>query len=204
MNLIIHTPDNRSGKHDGDEFRRQAKRIYREGDTLVNIRTNRYRLRPWKKWREIGQQLMEALDTDYRYDRVIFLCHGYPRKIQCGINLKNLPKMAAALSKVLVPGGDIILFCCSVSRNRWAPKRPTKKVRKDLWLYTQKSIAQALADEIECTVYGHYTAGHTTRNPWVVRHAPGEANWHVPTGRRIQDFYRRQIAHGNFSFWGIK
>lgn len=106
-------------------------------------------------------------------DLVAFFCHGWKTGIQLGFNNNNVGELADYLVNI-ASGDDLIvaLYCCSVA---------------DGGQDGEGGFADKLRDAlckrgcINARVTGHYTAGHTTHNPYV-RVFAGEGSKYGGTG----------------------
>lgn len=96
---------------------------------------------------------------------VAFFCHGWRDGIQAGYRLKDVPLLAALLEGCLAPGGVVALYCCDTARDgdvETADDRLPTNTGEGGFAH---ALASALRDH---RVLGHATAGHTTRNPFVL------------------------------------
>lgn len=175
--LILYAADGSGSR----EFAREAKKIALQYDgTLVPIYCK------GKNKRERRAQVVSALSLygSGEVERLVILCHGWPGSIQFGFGLKNETADMLALYINWVTSADAIVFfgCCSVSRNPGLPLthrwRPSSDAIANIESYADKSFARTVAILSSRRVIGHYTAGHTTRNPFIVEHGYlGSTSW---------------------------
>jgi hypothetical protein len=101
-------------------------------------------------------------------DRFVFFGHGWKSGFQLGWNMNNVGELVEAFSDMRncdVRPLDVVLYSCSTAEGASDPG--------DL-VGTQGGIADAIRDcmvrrGIRGLVAAHRTAGHTTRNPYLVR-----------------------------------
>lgn len=116
-----------------------------------------------------------ALMGAMRYDLVAIFCHGYPRRIQ--LNFDEDDWSLNCLCDDSPFADRVVLYCCSTAR------QPATPQRYDECLVTKGSFAAKLS-EIS-TVFAHTTAGHTTKNPYVVRFGTdGSYQWMINPARK--------------------
>ena len=103
------------------------------------------------------------------WDRIIFLCHGWDAGLQLGFRMrkqkggdaKNLPDLIAAMKKAKPK--TLTLFACSAGDE---PGSATSSPGTG-----DNSIGDYFRDQLGCTVIGHWTVGHATRNPDLIMFA---------------------------------
>lgn len=98
------------------------------------------------------------LSTRVPLDCVAFFCHGWQRGIQAGYALATVKDLARRIAVASTPDVVVPLYACSAARGG---------------VGGDGGFADRLRDELcrygatGCRVYGHTTAGHCTRNPFV-------------------------------------
>lgn len=175
--LVIYNGTNKRLRRDGDEFKREAKAWAEAQETrpldpnatvnplppqLVDVRDGRIRA-------EI-RQMTNGLDVLAIFDHGT--PKGLPRLRESYRNVKGLAKTIANVTNKIT----IILYACSCGRGWWWRKWWNKKDGSISRLYhdPRDGYAMALAAEldalgVDATIYAHLTAGHTTRNPHLVK-----------------------------------
>jgi hypothetical protein len=156
MKIVFYTSTNSPNKKDSTgAFIPEAKKFADyHGDVILVPVKCRGNTRDQR-----AQVVYNELDKHDKIDTVVFLCHGHPTHIQHGFGIRgknNNERFAKILSSKNVE--RIIFYCCSVARNN--PKISQMSYCGDLHneLYLLGNNAE---------IYGHTTAGHTTRNPFV-------------------------------------
>jgi hypothetical protein len=141
--LIAYTPQNRQGKHDGDEFAREAHALAkRHGGELLE-------LPEWPKLRRRALARTCAALAGENLGHFAFFGHGMPPSLVHFYSSKNVGEMADALALCMSPGCTITLYACLAG----------------------KTFAPLLCGELQrrgvsgARVLSHYTAGHCCRNP---------------------------------------
>ena len=168
--LAFYVPTNTKGKHDGDEFKREAT-------TFVSL-NNGY-LVPIEYRRGHGAQMRAQVSkavNDYcergeMFDCVALFCHGWSNGVQLGHRVSDgtVADLADDISAVLEPDGCVALYCCSTAHDR------DDFDDEEIGAGTQGGFADELYKELQHhgfdahKVDAHFTKGHTTRNPFVVR-----------------------------------
>ena len=153
------------------EFKDQAEKIAEQYNGLAfGIKC---RLRSKKERRDAVLAILSTFAAG-TVQYLIFLCHGWPNRIQLGFSLRvGIDDLSTEINRVTYNQSTVFFGCCSVSRNTGHPLqrwRPSKKAIKDVGSFTSKSFADAIAKKSNRFVLGHYTAGHTTKNPFLVWH----------------------------------
>jgi len=115
-------------------------------------------------------------------------CHGYPVGLQVGFRKHNCDLLVRYLKMCCRGDVKIILYACSTGSNR-----QTKGIRvpKNIGPATDGGFADTLRDWMLLEGFrggwidAHKTAGHTTRNPYVLRFYTEElfeSEWNVKGG----------------------
>jgi hypothetical protein len=167
--LIFHSSKNVHGRRDATgafipEARKFAKIHGVPDDQVIGvpcIGTSKAKRR---------QMVLDGLSkADAWADAVAFFCHGWATGIQFGFGLKQIPELAEMLYDSCFDNAKVILYCCSTAENK------EKGNNRVISVGTDGGFADELRDEMarqglaDCQVDAHLTAGHTTRNPYVVR-----------------------------------
>jgi len=183
--LAIYNGTNKRFRHDGDEFAREARNWYDANmsepvvglfganpNFIVDVRDGRIR-------RQI-KGMTRGLDVLAIFD------HGTPKGLP---RMRESYKCAAGLAKTIAGVTDkitIILYACSCGRGWWWNKNRKgdkvidpglpRKYGSNMARWYSPSVGYAIAlcselflNNVDATVWAHLTAGHTTRNPHVVR-----------------------------------
>lgn len=92
-------------------------------------------------------------------DIAAFFCHGQRNGIQLGFRNSHIEELVRGLENIDCTGDLIVvLYCCSVAKGGEDGEGSFADRLRD---------ALCKSGSIHTTVIGHYTAGHTTRNPYV-------------------------------------
>ncbi len=166
--LAIYNGKNKRFRRDGDEFKREAWKwldANQDNDlplsSVVDVRDGRIR-------REI-RKMKGGLDVLAIFD------HGTPRGLP---RMRESYKCVAGLAKTIAGVTrkiTIILYACSCGRGWWKRRWKNKadiEVQVDSYS-PRDGYAVALCCElsklgVDAEIFAHLTAGHTTRNPFVV------------------------------------
>ena len=152
------------GLKDAREFQNEARAFAAGRDCRVCVFDNGAPMPA--RLAEVKQFLANEQSLDY----VAFFCHGWADGIQAGLRRKDLRDFVAWLKPhINTAQFRVVLYCCSTAEDGLA-------ATDDLAPGTggEGGFADKLADElwflgVDVEVYGHVTAGHTTRNPYVRR-----------------------------------
>lgn len=116
-------------------------------------------------------------------------CHGYPVGLQVGFKKQHCDLLTRYLKMCCRGDVKIVLYACSTGSNRQTKK---ERAPRNIGPATDGGFADTLRD---CMIDegfrggwidAHKTAGHTTRNPYVLRfynEPPFEADWDVKGGK---------------------
>lgn len=128
------------------------------------------------------KNVLNALELDDKpIDKLVFFCHGTPKKLKCGFHIWNVGDLAQALKPRVKKKLHIALYACSCGRGRF--EWPWRLVGKR-WLTGQvlgkNGFAARFADELtmagmDCTIFCHGSKGHTTWNPYCYSVEPNVA-----------------------------
>lgn len=104
-----------------------------------------------------------------RWNGIAFFGHGWPSGCQFGFNNSNVRELANAITITSKQDVAIVFYTCLVAENDVRDKEI-----KNIGPNTDQSFADRLRDALKTNgitghVDAHKTAGHTTRNPYVVR-----------------------------------
>jgi hypothetical protein len=127
---------------------------YRKGGDLCRIDN---RKKPLARAADVLAELYRKPSTPHRV--VAFFCHGTPRGIQLGFDVRNAGLLASAIRYSCADDVTVVLYCCSTASGL-ASKAPGG----------EGGFADALRDELSKAgsvgkVVAHETAGHCTKNP---------------------------------------
>ena len=165
MTTLIFTPDrnSRNKKDFTGAFRPEAQAFARikksEGAVrIVEINTSK----PLKHRRDQVLEALKSTPEDTHLATVAFFCHGYADGIQFGFKNEHIPELVAAMKDVVTNDVCLPFYACSSANTkvRHAPGG-------------DGGFCDELRDElcrqgmVDCSVIGHTTVGHTTRNPYV-------------------------------------
>jgi hypothetical protein len=111
--------------------------------------------------------IAQALQREHPIDAVAFFCHGTIDAIQAGFTRRSVDALAQALAVCGTEDLTVLLYCCSTGDD---PKGRSLAAPGT----GDRSFADLLRDALcragktRCRVVAHATAGHTTRNPYVL------------------------------------
>jgi hypothetical protein len=151
--LTLSSIRNRIGRRDGNEFKRESRafhKYWREDDpgnvsTLVE-----YESKGAANKRNAVLHAIDCYDGPM-LDVVAFFCHGTWNKLDGAFSVEHARHLAGALAPHCDCQIDVVLYACLCGK------------RSDGFAV---ALAKAFEDhEIDATVWGHQTAGHTTWNP---------------------------------------
>jgi len=120
------------------------------------------------KRREIVLDKLNSIEKPL--DGIAFFGHGWPQGIQFGFRREHIEELVKAMSFVCKRDCKVVLYACLAAENDIRDN-----IVKDIGPATKGGFADKLRDAMvrEGFVGGHVdahkTAGHTTRNPYVVR-----------------------------------
>lgn len=172
--LIFYTSTNSPGKHDATgafipEAKKFAKHHKLPKTALIPIPGN---IAPYKR----RKLVLDEIAGNPGIERAILFCHGFPKKIQFGFNTDNIDTLTRALvasnGRALNRQLDVVIYACSCARRPGLGKR--KRVYFPAHEVTNGSFAHMLAlslsahTSLDINVWAHFTAGHTSRNPYVI------------------------------------
>lgn len=206
--LAIYNGKNKLGRHDGDEFQREAWDFYHAHMpdnfvSYVDIRDGRIR-------REIKFHGGTGLDVLAIFDHGT--PKGLPRMRESYKNVRGLAETIASVTDKIT----IILYACSCGRGWWWWKPKNKRnIEVHANSYNPRDgYAVALACEltklgVDAEVFAHLTAGHTTQNPHIVRIGLenrltgliGRGRWVGPKDRDWVAWVAKMKTEYRFTFW---
>ena len=203
--LAIYNGTNKKFRHDGDEFQREAFAWWRaqsnkDSIAMADVRDGKVRT-------EIRG--MPNLDVLAIFDHGT--PRGLPRMRESYKNVKGLAETIAGVTSKIT----IILYACSCGRGWWWWKPKNKRnVQVMAGSYNPRDgYAVALAAELESrgvdvVVWAHLTAGHTTRNPHMVKvdnHFPickvTRRRWVEPGAPKWKQWKADMKGPKRFTFW---
>lgn len=121
-------------------------------------------------------------------DLIGIFCHGWPNGLQIGFNKQHIHLLVQYLKLCCRKDVKIVLYACSTASNKENRKM---KMPFNVGPATDRGFADSLRDSmlkdgfLGGWVDAHKTAGHTTRNPFVVRfyvEPTFEDTWDLPGG----------------------
>lgn len=176
--LIYYCPENARGKHDGDEFEREA-RAYASmhGGFLIPLTGTR-----WQRRKQFVDGVIKH--DDVIIERIAYFGHG----VQAGLVglTRDAREFAKWITRCGSPSINVVLYACLCGGAFAAMLR--------------SEIART---GVTCVVHGHTTAGHTTRNPYVTRYT-SESKAHdgylVSPKSDLWDVWRRALDADGLRF----
>jgi hypothetical protein len=121
------------------------------------------------KW--MREAVLSAIRApSHRLEGVFFFCHGYRSGIQFGITKRHVDDLAKAIHDACGTLAVVVFYSCDVARD--ADRKRTDDLATiggDGGFADEVRDALCRAGADYCTVDGHTTAGHCTRNPHVRR-----------------------------------
>lgn len=192
--LIICTAKNRIGKHDGDEFKREALRF-----SVLHKADGLYFRGEWPgKRRQLTETfLRKAGELGGPVDVVAFFGHGGARDLYCtGHSRRHIPALADALAACLRKDRPVyvVLYCCLTGRG---------------FGFADELDAALEARGLDVRTISHTTAGHTTRNPDVEDSGEGPQCRGLDLIPRASHLWRRWVDRlrddqdFRLSFWRL-
>ncbi len=117
---------------------------------------------------------MAIEQAPFMFDRLVFFCHGTPRRLKCGFGLHDCGDLADAIAKKAVRKLDIALYCCSTGRGpfEWpwglsAKQYMTGMTPKNAgWAFRLMDALAAPHRKVVARVFCHHSRGRTTKNPY--------------------------------------
>jgi hypothetical protein len=144
---------NRSRKLDGDEFLREATGFNRSHNgTIIPIPAH---LAAKQRRMSLNLLMMADAEANGRIGMLGIFCHGWTTGLQTGHSLDSAIELAGTLHAVCTPDVRIFAAACSAGV-RFLPQ--LHELMGNLGMSP--------------TIWGHTTAGHTTRNPNLIRIYP--------------------------------
>jgi hypothetical protein len=103
------------------------------------------------------------------YGAVALFCHGWSNGVQIGYRVSDgtIREWAQDLQFACTADVTIALYCCSTAHDRDSIKEEAIGPGTDGG-FADELCEQLCAKGLSPNVYAHMTAGHTTRNPYVV------------------------------------
>jgi len=169
--LIIHGSVNHFGKHDASgAFIPEAKEFALCSDApAANILAlDCVRQKPFRRRLEV-EKFAAIHSRGKKADLLAIFCHGWSNGLQIGYGKNSADEFVNVLKTCCRRDVKIVLYACSTAS-------ATKQVKaKKIGPGTNGGFADVLRDEMLKQGFrggwidAHLTAGHTTRNPFVVR-----------------------------------
>lgn len=210
--LVLYVPTNRHGLnertgrpwHDGDEFKREATHFACYYDaTLVPIPYAKGPIS--KKLRlETVKSAFEQHSKDEPFDVVAVFCHGWANGIQLGYKVSDstVDFFAELIHTHCAPNVKVELYCCSTAHDR--DKDKGEEIGPGSYGGFASELHTAMCeygvDPFTSWVDAHFTAGHTTRNPFLVRFndkaGVQAGKWLVKPNSRLWPMWRKSLKGG--------
>jgi len=169
MKSISFVPRHSSkGKHDADEFRREAQAFAKiHPGQIVEINNHAKKV-------AMRAEVLDALRGCEAADIIAFFCHGWRHGIQFGFGIQHLAALAESMSHAdAMQCACVVLYCCSTADGPGPGG--------DGGFADSLRDALCAVGDVWCDVYAHDRPGHTTRNPYV-RLFSGEGSRYGGTG----------------------
>jgi hypothetical protein len=171
--LVFYVPTNSPNKHDGDEFAREAAQfalMYPES-RVHPIRHRKGQAERQARMQDISLICEGHADKGSKFDSLAVFCHGWSNGIQLGFKVSDdtIDDFCTAIAECCTPTCRIVLYCCSTAHDR------DNDDREAIGPGTEGGFADELYKRLSDRgfnghrVDAHFTPGHTTRNPYVVR-----------------------------------
>ena len=167
---------NRKGKHDGDEFAREAMAFAKYHNEESNVTTALYSTPKKPAYEALCANLSEFHGN---LDVLAIFGHGTSRGLPgFALNTSNIGAFADALIGACGDKITILLYCCLTGRGHYLMQRKRRnegdRIRSAENVDHREGFAMLLTAElakrgVTATVYAHLTSGHTTINPFKVR-----------------------------------
>ena len=178
--LVITESRNRLGKRDGDEFKREASRMWSWWAEQENIADCALHDVGTASKAEKQSRVLGAISSVRALDRVAFFCHGTSRGISLGFSVDNIAILADALAGAAGPVLHVGLYACLTGRGAFFGGAKNKKntgYRCESVVTAREGFAMLLCSELKkrgvsAEITAHLTSGHTTKNPYKVRVSP--------------------------------
>lgn len=176
--LIFYTATNRRGKHDATgAFIPEALNLYEyleqvfpyAGVIMCPVSTD---MSPSEMREQVESTLQAVSDEGIDLEGIWFLCHGYKHGIQYGYKWKSGAARLAREINEYHPNVQMVSFySCLVSKD---------SDNFASWFFWEL-FGMSEANDIQ--VFGHYTRGHTTKNPRIKIYSKGFAPfmWSIKT-----------------------
>ena len=177
--LIFYWPHNSLLKRDGDEFTRCALE-YKDYSSRRYIIPKKSKL----KRRQYMLELLGKLkNTNEKFDRFAFFCHGWPKSFDAGYSVENIGMLGRRLAAIANHGARVYLFCCKTGK-------------------LEDGLAAKLSLTSGLPVFAHSTSGHTTRNPFKHVFTDG---WRTALFPPVKDkelwaHHKKEVAEDPFGF----
>ena len=112
--------------------------------------------------------LLTEIQSRKDIDLIALFCHGFPDRLQFGLHLQHTDDLALACSASCTNDLRVVVYACSAADNNVRDLKGDGPATDGGWC---DSLRDSLCRQgiTQCQVDGHLTAGHTTRNPFLVR-----------------------------------
>lgn len=171
--LVFYVPTNTHGKHDGDEFAREATKysLMHDGTECHPIQYVKGQAERQVRMQDVSDLCEMHQARGDRFTSLCVFCHGWSNGIQLGYKVTDgtVYEFARCLELCCTPACRVALYCCSTAHDR------DHIDREAIGPGTEGGFADELWKALSDVGFrghridAHFTAGHTTRNPYVVR-----------------------------------
>lgn len=174
MSALVFAPlRNVKGKRDADEFLREARAFCRARGLRPDVALFDNEQGLTERREEVLARLHNTAPASL--ETLALFCHGWPTGVQAGFQLPHVRGLARELKAVAAPELRVILYCCSTGADNDGSDADERQPGPG----GDGGFADRLRDElaavgVRATVWGHSTAGHTTRNPYLRAFLPEE------------------------------
>jgi hypothetical protein len=197
--LVFYTPNI---NHDefGKEARKFAKCHNIPKSDMIAVDTKKLK---FQERRALVMQHLRKRDGQL-YDCIAFFCHGWYRKLQLGFRMISVPVLGRRISAMSTVSVKVLLYACNTAKDDHTRLDAGCGLGEDGGFAHELRDSIAVAGATSCRVFGHDTAGHTTRNPYVVVHWSSSAYRDARYIIRPRGPYWRkwieELKHGDFRF----
>jgi hypothetical protein len=164
--LVLYVTQNTPGKRDGDEFSREAVAYAKHHNTFgheVIMLPVPGQVPAVRRPAVIEANIRQAFSRNdkEKFDVFAFFGHGTERWIQSGHTTLKIHSLAQVLSEILSPCPIIWLAACKTGAH---DTRTAGKISRG---FLEELVFQLYTSGFSTIGWGHTTAGHTTRNPFL-------------------------------------
>ncbi|MCP4640270.1 MAG: DUF4347 domain-containing protein [bacterium] len=165
ISVGIYHPTNSPGKRDGDTFRKECEAW---ADHQPDARTYGVAGRGRRHTRTLIEDAFRGLHlAGHEIDHVALFSHGWAGALQLGYRMKDGTdsQLVSVLRRFAKPDVHVTLYACSTGHDR--DRDDSEAVGPG----SEGGFAWSVCNGLhpDAVVDSHYTAGHATWNPFVVR-----------------------------------